>query len=401
MALEKLEKEKSENLYKEYTSFEKKYGDRKDIEDVVLDKRRNQYEDEIKSNPNNYDIWFDYIKLEESVDNNNEKIREVYERGISNIPPYEEKKFWRRYIYLWINYAIFEELESKEIKRARAIYKKCLETIPNKKFTFAKIWILYAKFEIRQRNLSQARKILGTAIGKCPKPRLFKAYIQLELTLGEINRCRELYNKFLEYSPHSCYGWNKYAEMEISLQEYERGRKIYELAINQPLLDMPEILWKKYIDFEIKQKEYNKVRELFENLLEKAKHVKVYITYAQFENDIKEIQKARDIFIKGDNYFKNSGMKEERALLMKAWKGFESSLGSENEENLQKVIDKMPRKEKKTRNVYDEDGNVCGNEEYYDYIFGDEIGNNNNNNEGSKLLRMSKQWKINKNKENN
>lgn len=336
MALEKLEKEKSENLYKEYTSFEKKYGDRKDIEDVVLDKRRNQYEDEIKSNPNNYDIWFDYIKLEESVDNNNEKIREVYERGISNIPPYEEKKFWRRYIYLWINYAIFEELESKEIKRARAIYKKCLETIPNKKFTFAKIWILYAKFEIRQRNLSQARKILGTAIGKCPKPRLFKAYIQLELTLGEINRCRELYNKFLEYSPHSCYGWNKYAEMEISLQEYERGRKIYELAINQPLLDMPEILWKKYIDFEIKQKEYNKVRELFENLLEKAKHVKVYITYAQFENDIKEIQKARDIFIKGDNYFKNSGMKEERALLMKAWKGFESSLGSENEENLQK-----------------------------------------------------------------
>lgn len=61
----------------------------------------------------------------------------------------------------------------------------------------------------------------------------------------------------------------------------------------------------------------------------------------------------------------------------------------------------MPRKEKKTRNVYDEDGNVCGNEEYYDYIFGDEIGNNNNNNEGSKLLRMSKQWKINKNKENN
>lgn len=237
---------------------------------------------------------------------------------------------------MWINYAIFEELESKEIKRARAIYKKCLETIPNKKFTFAKIWILYAKFEIRQRNLSQARKILGTAIGKCPKPRLFKAYIQLELTLGEINRCRELYNKFLEYSPHSCYGWNKYAEMEISLQEYERGRKIYELAINQPLLDMPEILWKKYIDFEIKQKEYNKVRELFENLLEKAKHVKVYITYAQFENDIKEIQKARDIFIKGDNYFKNSGMKEERALLMKAWKGFESSLGSENEENLQK-----------------------------------------------------------------
>jgi hypothetical protein len=30
-------------------------------------------------------------------------------------------------------------------------------------------------------------------------------------------------------------------------------RALYELAIAQPLLDMPELLWKGYIDFEISQ----------------------------------------------------------------------------------------------------------------------------------------------------
>ena len=34
--------------------------------------------------------------------------REKYERAISNVPPIMEKKYWRRYIYLWIKYALFE-----------------------------------------------------------------------------------------------------------------------------------------------------------------------------------------------------------------------------------------------------------------------------------------------------
>lgn len=40
-------------------------------------------------------------------------MREVYERAISSIPPAEEKRLWRRYICLRINYAMFEELLAK------------------------------------------------------------------------------------------------------------------------------------------------------------------------------------------------------------------------------------------------------------------------------------------------
>ena len=42
-----------------------------------------------------------------------EEIRDAYERAIANVPPLAEKRSWRRYIYLWINYAIFEELQAK------------------------------------------------------------------------------------------------------------------------------------------------------------------------------------------------------------------------------------------------------------------------------------------------
>jgi len=39
---------------------------------------------------------------------------------------------------------------------------------------------MFARFEVRQLDLSAARKIMGTAIGMCPKEALFKGYIQLE-----------------------------------------------------------------------------------------------------------------------------------------------------------------------------------------------------------------------------
>ena len=57
----------------------------------------------------NYDTWFDYIRLEETA-GKTERLFEVCERAIANVPPVEEKRFWKRYIYLWINYALAAEL---------------------------------------------------------------------------------------------------------------------------------------------------------------------------------------------------------------------------------------------------------------------------------------------------
>ena len=75
----------------------------------------------------NYDLWFDYTRLEEQANEVDvERVRDVYERAISNKPLIMEKIHWRRYIYLWINYAVFEEQVAKEKERAQTIYEKVL-----------------------------------------------------------------------------------------------------------------------------------------------------------------------------------------------------------------------------------------------------------------------------------
>jgi len=67
------------------------------------------------------------------------------------------------------------------------------------------------------------------------------------------------------------------------LDEIERAREIYEIAINRPNLDMPEKVWQSYLDYEISLGEYDKVRHLYSKLLGKSKHLKVWLSYAKFE----------------------------------------------------------------------------------------------------------------------
>jgi crooked neck len=391
-ALDHLPKDKTKNLYKEYTQFEKQFGQKDGIEDVILQKRRIKYEEEVENNPNNYDSWIDYIKLEEST-NNKEKIREVYEKAVGQIPPVNEKRLWRRYIYLWIFYAIWEEQEAKDIERAENIYEKCLSIIPHKTFTFAKIWLLYAKFLIRRFEVGKMRKLLGRAIGQCPKEKLFKGYIEIELKLREFDHVRKLYQKYLEWNPGNCYAWIKYGELEIMLGDNELAEGIFEIAVNQPVLDMPEVLWKAYIDFEVNEKEWDKARALYKRLLNRTDHVKVWISYANFEasvddEDVDSVGNARKVFQEGYDTLKKNNLKEERVVLLESWKEFETEKG--DEEHLKKVEQMMPKIVKKRRRIEDESGNNQVTwEEYLDYIYPDE----EKEKPVFKLLSMAHAWK--------
>jgi len=112
-----------------------------------------------------------------------------------------------------INYALYEEIETEDVERTRDvyryansflfwnlrsyihllfteavlidclysflpnIYRECLKLIPHSKFSFAKIWLLAAQFEIRQLNLAGARQILGNAIGKAPKDKVSLKFV--------------------------------------------------------------------------------------------------------------------------------------------------------------------------------------------------------------------------------
>ena len=79
------------------------------------------------------------------------------------------------------------------------------------------------------------------------------------------------------------------------LGDTDRARSVFELAVNQPRLDMPELLWKQYIDFEVEQEEYDKARLLYKNLLSKTNHVKVWLSLAQFEIQTEEESQGSNI----------------------------------------------------------------------------------------------------------
>ncbi|KAI4467732.1 pre-mrna splicing factor [Holotrichia oblita] len=221
----------------------------------------------------------------------------------------------------------------------------------------------------RTKNLTIARKILGMAIGMCPRDKLFRGYIDLEIQLREFDRCRILYQKFLEFGSENCVTWMKFAELETLLGDYERARAIYELAINQSRLDMPELLWKSYIDFEISQEEFENARRLYERLLERTIHVKVWLSYAKFElsnstsEDNLNVLLARRVYDRANDCLKNSVEKESRVLLLENWRDFENTYG--DEVSIEKVNDRMPRRIKKRQKIIDEDGTEQGWEEVF------------------------------------
>ncbi|KAF5122072.1 Pre-mRNA-splicing factor clf1 [Metarhizium brunneum] len=395
-ALDRLSRSKSKLLHKAYTTFEKQFGDKDGVEDVVLSKRRVYYEEQVKENSKNYDAWFDYAGLEESS-RDADRIRDVYERAVAQVPPTQEKRHWRRYIYLWIFYAVWEELEGQDMERARQIYSTCLSLIPHKKFTFAKVWLLAAQFEVRQGQLTAARKLLGRAIGMCPKDKIFNGYIDIERKLFEFVRCRTLYEKHIEFNPANCQTWIKFAELERGLDDLDRTRAIFELAVGQQQLDMPELLWKAYIDFEEEEGEYERTRELYERLLEKTDHVKVWISYAHFEINIPEDEegaeeqplseeakaRARNVFERAHKSMRDKDLKEERVSLLNAWLSFEREHGSD--EDVDKVQRQMPRRTKKRRLLEDDTY-----EEYFDYVFpaDDQQAKNLSN-----IMAMAQKWK--------
>ncbi|KAG1725259.1 uncharacterized protein EDB91DRAFT_1239868 [Suillus paluster] len=421
-ALSRLPRSKSANLYAAYTKFEKQHGTRSIVESTVLGKRRIQYEDEVTQDGRNYDVWFDYVRLEEAAlrtlreeggtkeeeDAALERVRDVYERAVAHVPPGQEKRHWRRYVFLWLEYALFEEIETKDYDRARQVYRTALTLVPHKQFTFAKLWLMAARFEIRQLDLMAARKMLGTAIGMCPKEALFKGYIQLEMDLREFDRVRTLYEKYLEYDPTNSAAWIKYAELETALEDFTRAEAIFELGVSQQSLSMPEILWKAYIDFEVdEQGDREKTRTLYERLVILSGHHKVWISYAEFEGSsiplpraLREEEEdedaeprvvagdpelARQIFERGYKDLKIKGLKAERVALLESWKAFEQENGSEND--VSKVQGMMPIVGRK-QHVDKETGQVV---EDWELVFADD--EREANPRSFKFLQMAHAWK--------
>ena len=164
---------------------------------------------------------------------------------------------------------------------------------------------------------------------------------------------------------------------------------------------MPESLWKSYIDMEITLNNFDRVRELYQKLLNKTKHVKVWLSYARFESDTAHSpQLTRQVYSQATQHFKANepDLKEERLLIFENWLRFENSeLGDPEERS--KVEARLPKRVKKRRRtkvVNQETGlevtdENAGWEEYYDYLFPDD--EKEQQKKSLKILELAHKWK--------
>ena len=143
-------------------------------------------------------------------------------------------------MYLWYNYAVFEEEMGKDMQRADEIWNRAIKLVPHKKFTFGKLWIFYANFCLRCNDLAKARKTYGRAIGIFPKEKVFKAYIEMEEHLGQLDRVRKIYELYCEKFTKYPRPWINFANFELTLEEEKRCRHVLETAQSIGVEGIPE-----------------------------------------------------------------------------------------------------------------------------------------------------------------
>lgn len=384
-------------LSRSYIEFEKQSGNKNSIEEAISTKRLAKYEETLGKNPRDYETWFAYLNLLEEINPaDSSRLRESYNRATALFPPALTKTAeWRRYIYLWIRYAFYEELAGN-MDAARAIYKRAIEVVPHSKFTFAKLWVFFANFELRHatdRNPMTARRILGQGIGKSRggTPKLFKQYIELEIKLKEFDRCRTLYEKFILRFPSKSQTWIDFANFEELLGEEQRARAIFELAISSEdiVFDDPDKIWTSYISLEQSLGRTSNVLSIFDRIATTTGRIDIWKAYAEFAAGIDEENPAnigdaaagRAVFEKAWNILETANQTVPLYELYTVWLDYEKQHGSSDE--VDRLLKLNPKTTIRRRTL--NDGTI---EEYEDYVFANDKASKN----FSSFFDMARKW---------
>ncbi|KAH0878437.1 LOW QUALITY PROTEIN: hypothetical protein HID58_065831 [Brassica napus] len=231
-----------------------------------------------------------------------ERARFIYKFSLDHIPTWRADDLYKKFVAFEKQYGGKEEIEDATAGKRRFQYEDEVRKNPLNYDS----WFDYVRLE----------EPWGTKIGillECWVHGLRKMLIILRIRrvnyalYGETetedicgNAIRKSPKKD-KWSTENCYAWRKYAELERSLAETERSRVIFELAISQPALDIPELLWKR-------------TRALYERLLDPHKAlqgVAVWEEEDQEEIDAIELKKecirrVRAIFERATSYYKDS-----------------------------------------------------------------------------------------------
>lgn len=278
---------KSKQLYSAFVQHTKQTGTRDEIEQILVDKRRAHYERLFVEEPTNLDACFDYIRMEEEA-GDIDRVREVFERSVAKIPMVKEKKYFRRYIYLWLFYAQFEESVVKDVARARSIYTAGIELMGSLGIWFGKVVKSAAEFELRQLNLEGYRKICMNALVKSDgaKSNIPRFWIETELKLGNVSQARTIAAKLVEITPGSASSWVSFIDLELALGEISRATALCHMGWkNRDAIDHPYAVLEKEIEIEKSLDNLDRVRILFKTWISESGDANAFLKFSDFEAD--------------------------------------------------------------------------------------------------------------------
>ncbi|KAL6945289.1 hypothetical protein ACO0QE_002739 [Hanseniaspora vineae] len=383
----------------------------------ILEMKLLEYKQLVEAHPCDFASWWDLINCTHEI-RDEKQINETYLNCLERSKPklvHEKNEEWRNYIWLWIRYLVFLETSRNYKSLCHSKFEELLFNIlaPLKTFTFSKIWILYAKYLIRNSSTSilenmSWKNILFQSIQLFPKKATFKGFIKLLLEMKDFDAAREVYDKYLQNYPMTLDVWTGYIELEDNLGDENRCRALYDACVQS--INDPErkIVYEKYIEFETEQSEYSNGRALWSRLCKSLypDDTTLWVKWSTWElsspteeqldkmNELDEDeseefafelteenkQNGRNILDSALLHFKSQPLK--RLQILESYKKFEETYG--NAETLEAVSKRMPETQRKMvrENHIDK--------EIVEYVFPDDIKTENAG--LSKLLSMAQKW---------
>lgn len=206
---------------------------------------------------------------------------------------------------------------------------------------------------------------------------LWKAYIDFEIAEAELDNARALYARLLQRSSHVKV-W-----IALALFEFEYGEGGGSESVAAAVKSkVEESAGEARGSIEAARSVFNKgyvcfVLFSFCFVLQFRVHICI-VSSALHKSNIINFQNFQYRY----EALKSQGLKEERLMLLEAWRDAESSAlqllqashaQTSSREHLSAVEAKFPRKIKMKRPVFAEDGvTELGTEEYFDYVFPDD-----------------------------
>nr|BAS01822.1 cell division control protein [Amorphochlora amoebiformis] len=118
-------------------------------------------------------------------------------------------------------------------------------------------------------------------------------YIKWEENNGNIQKCRDLWERACNIFINHSNFWLKYIAMELRNNEIDRARVIFERSIKYN--PYANILWEKYIDLEMIFTNNKKIRNIYRRWISFDDTITTWIKYLKFEISLNNKENANNI----------------------------------------------------------------------------------------------------------